>query len=523
MGTLAAAAAVVAAAQAQAQTTAQPAVTPSDTFDVNEYIVRGNSVLQPIDIEKAVYPYAGPGRSLHDVEAARDALQKTYQDKGYQSVVVELPSQRVTNGVIYLQVVETKVGRVRIEGATYASPQLIRDAVPALTEGTVPDFTRAQAQLADLNKTADRQVVPLLRPGVMPQTVDVDLKVDDHRPLHGSLELNNDRSPDTAPLRTVASLSYSNVWQLGHVLSGSFLIAPQRPRDAQVYSLSYLAPLERSHWSLLATAFHSNSNVASLGGTNVLGKGTAFGLSAVYALPSSDTYSQSASVGVDYRHFDERDTFAGFTTTAPLTYAPLTLSYNGQLNRRTSVTTIGASLVTNLRGIGSNANEFDNKRYNATSDFLYGKLDFTHLQTLAHDMQVNARVDAQFANSPLVSSEQFAAGGMNTVRGYLQAEETGDNGVIASLEWRSPSIARYLGSGVNEWRFHAFVDAAHLWLLSPLPEQTASFNLLSVGIGSRIKLLRYAAADVEMAFPLKAGVNTRAYNPRFDFYLRASF
>lgn len=97
---------------ADAAPAAQPASNAPRTFDLNEFIVRGNTKLQSIDIEKAVYPFEGPGKTIDDVNAARDALQKTYQDKGYQSVVVELPQQQVKDGVIVLQVVEAKVGRL---------------------------------------------------------------------------------------------------------------------------------------------------------------------------------------------------------------------------------------------------------------------------------------------------------------------------------------------------------------------------------------------------------------------------
>jgi hemolysin activation/secretion protein len=176
-----------------------------------------------------------------------------------------------------------------------------------------------------------------------------------------------------------------------------------------------------------------------------------------------------------------------------------------------------------VRGLGSDADDFDNKRFNATSDFVYGKFDVNHTQDFDHDVQLNAHVTAQLANSPLVSSEQFAAGGINTVRGYLEAEDTADSGVIGSLELRSPSLAKYVSNGVDELRFHAFVDAAHLWLLSPLPEQISSFNLLSVGLGSRVQFMKYASAALEMGFPLKAGAFTKQYSPRFDFYVRAGF
>nr|WKF56250.1 Outer membrane protein assembly factor BamA [Paraburkholderia busanensis] len=516
-----------ASAHAEDVPAAPRAQSAPQTFDLNEFIVRGNTTLPSLEIEKAVYPFEGPGKTLADVNAARDALQKVYQDRGYQSVVVELPQQQVKNGVILLQVVEAKVGRLRVEGAQYNSPQNIRDAVPALAEGTVPDFGVAQQQLTDLNRGADRQVIPVLKPGALPQTVDVDLKVDDHSPLHGALELNNDNSPGTSSLRTSATLSYSNLWQLGHVVSGTYVIAPQHPNDARVYSFSYLAPLRDSHWSLLATVVHSDSNVASVGGTNVLGKGTTYGFTALYALPASDTYAQSVSIEIDRKHYDENVSLPGQTSYAPLTYVPVTLGYTSSLNLKNSQTAFSVSLTTNIRGIGSDAGAWDNKRYNATADFLYAKFDVNHTQRFANDVQANAHVSAQLANSPLVSSEQFAAGGMNSVRGYMQAEDTADSGVIGSLELRSPSVAKYLGaaggSRINEWRFHAFVDAAHLWLLSPLPEQTASFNLLSVGVGTRLQMFKYLSADFEAGWPLKSGVYTKQYSPRFDFYVRASF
>jgi hemolysin activation/secretion protein len=76
-----------------------------------EYIVRGNTVLDARSIERAVSPFLGPGRSLKDIEAARDALLEAYQAKGYQSVYVDLPEQQVTQGLVFLQVSETRVGR----------------------------------------------------------------------------------------------------------------------------------------------------------------------------------------------------------------------------------------------------------------------------------------------------------------------------------------------------------------------------------------------------------------------------
>ena len=69
---------------------------------------------------------------------------------------VDLPEQQVADGIVFLQVSETKVGRVRVVGAKHYSPLTIRDEVPALQEGEVPNFNRAQAELTNLNRGASR-------------------------------------------------------------------------------------------------------------------------------------------------------------------------------------------------------------------------------------------------------------------------------------------------------------------------------------------------------------------------------
>ncbi len=211
---------------------------PQRKVNINEYVVRGNTTLDIRTIEKTVTPFLGPDRTLKDIEDARAALLAVYQAKGYQSVYVDLPEQQVTGGVVILQVNETRVGRVRVTGAEYTSPRLVREGVPALQEGKVPDFTQAQTELSTLNR-ADRQVIPVVRPGAVPGTMDVDLKVDDKSPVHASIGLNNDRSAETRPLRMTASVSHDNLWQLGHRASLSFFGAPQDFSQARVWSGAY--------------------------------------------------------------------------------------------------------------------------------------------------------------------------------------------------------------------------------------------------------------------------------------------
>ncbi|MEA1157606.1 ShlB/FhaC/HecB family hemolysin secretion/activation protein, partial [Klebsiella pneumoniae] len=72
-----------------------------------------------------------------------------------------------------------------------------------------------------------------------PGTMDVDLQVEDKNPWHASIGLNNDYSADTRHLRSVVSLGYDNLWQLGHAISLTYFTAPQDQDNAKVWSGSY--------------------------------------------------------------------------------------------------------------------------------------------------------------------------------------------------------------------------------------------------------------------------------------------
>ncbi len=520
------------AAPVSAEEGAQPAASadaPARRVDVNEYVVRGNTVLEARDIEEAVYPFLGPQRSLADIEGARDALQQRYQGKGYQSVFVELPEQQVEGGVVYLQVSETKVGRVRVVGARHYSPVAILDDVPALEEGKVPDFAKVLGELAAINRNPGRQVVPLVREGQRPGTMDVDLQVEDKNPWQASVGLNNDYSADTEKLRSVVSLGYNNLFQRGHSASLTYFTAPEDRDNAEVWSGSYAAPLDE-RWTLQFSGYQSDSDVATIGGSNVLGKGHSYGVSLVYGLPPEGPWAHSLSVGVDFKDFEESLQFGGAEDKVPLKYAPITLGYNGYRYTEASQLGLGLALVAGTReflGYGSDAEAFDYKRYRANPSFAVFKGDATYTFGFGGDWQSATKLGFQLASGPLVSNEQFSAGGATSVRGYLAAERTGDDGWLFSQELRTPSLAAFLGKGlagyVEDWRFYAFAEGAQLSLQDPLPDQDDSYSLASVGLGTRATLREWLSGSLDWGYPLKDGPNTEKRDPRVHFSVQANF
>ena len=178
----------------------------------------------------------------------------------------------------------------------------------------------------------------------MPGTMDVDLKVEDKSPWHASVGLNNDYSADTKKLRSTASIGYDNLWQLGHSVSLTFFTAPQQTDNAKVWSGSYSMPLS-NRWSLQFSGYKSDSNVATIGGTNVLGKGHSFGVSATYSMEPQGEWYNSLTMGIDYKKFDETTRFGNNEELIPLKYLPFTFSYNGYRYSESSQSSVGLSIV----------------------------------------------------------------------------------------------------------------------------------------------------------------------------------
>jgi len=495
-------------------------------FDIQEYQARGNGhLLTQIEFEKAVYPYIGPYRTGDDVEQARAALEKAYHDKGYAFVSVEIPQQKPDTGVIVLQVDKNEVGRLRVHGSRYYSLDEIKNEAPSLSEGTVPNFSQVNHDLAVLNELPDRQVTPAVRPGVVPGTTDIDLNVKDTMPMHGSLELNNRYSADTTPLRVNGSVSYDNLWQLGHSIGASFQLAPEDVSQVKVFSGYYLGHVPDVTWlSLMVQGTDQNSDVNTLGGIGVAGKGQTIGGRAIITLPAKTNFYHSISLGFDYKHNTQDLLAAGTDSLTPITYYPISAAYSATwLKKNEGETDLNASVTANLRSISSSEEIFTLNRYGASGNFIYVRGDLSHTHELPEGMQIFAKIQGQAASGPLISNEQFSAGGLGTVRGYLESEALGDNGFISSLEMRSPSLSGLIGPAIDEWRFYVFSEWGIVGIDQPLVGQQSTDTLASVGAGSRIKTLDHLNASLDVAVPLDQGPNTNAYATRLTFRLWADF
>lgn len=492
-------------------------------FDILHFIVDGNSVLPPTAIEAAIYPNMGPAKTIDDVEAARKALEAAYHAAGYQTVFVDIPEQEVQGGVVRLVAREGRIEQMKITGSRYFSLGRIRATVPELAEGRVPQMERLERQLTALGTASpDREVTPILRAGSTPGTVAAELKVKDRLPLHGGIELNTRSAVNTSATRLIGSLRYDNLWQRFHSASLQYQVAPQA-MDVEVWAGTYVLPLGASPWRIAfyGIGIDSETPVAAAGALSVVGTGNIFGLRGVRLLPMVGAWSQTLSLGVDYKDFGQSIVLVGADTQdSPITYLPFTARYEGSYRHADdSRTSAGIEANASFRGFGNDQQAFENRRFLARSNYLYVVGDVEHVQTLPRGFRLRGRFAGQLADSPLISNEQYALGGALTVRGYHETEVLGDDGLSLLVELHGP-----IWTPLDAVALHALVfgDAGAAFVKDPLPDTQASYSLASAGFGFRLDGAPLSA-QLDWAWALLTADAVEAGDPRLHLQVNYAF
>ncbi|MES2579524.1 MAG: ShlB/FhaC/HecB family hemolysin secretion/activation protein [Pseudomonadota bacterium] len=496
----------------------------SPAFNVFEIKVDGNTVLEIGKIEEAVYPFLGEAKTIEDVEKARGALEKTYQDAGYLTVSVSIPQQEVDAGIVKLQVTEGKVERLRVTDSQYTSLAEVKSRVAEFNEGKVPHFPTAQQQLGTVNRGQNRQVTPILRAGQSPGKVEVDLKVQDKLPLHGSLELNDRYSQNTTETRLNGSLRYENLWQKDHSIGLSFQLSPEDLNEVKVLSGTYVIPRLNGDY-FAAYGVLSDSDISAVGDVSVVGKGTIVGARYIHPLPLVDNYYHSLTLGADYKDFKESVILIGADSfQTPISYSAFSLGYDGTLQTQASQTQMNLTLNFAPRGLGNNADEFRAKRSFAEANYAYLRADIKHTHKLPLSWAVQARLAGQLSYDKLISAEQFTIGGVDSVRGYVESQSLGDSGIFTSLELRTPPLIKWINSDfvkdyAKEFYAFSFIDAGHVKTLDALPGQDASSNLMSLGVGVKFKSYKGVFTNLDYAHALRDAGDVEKGDERIHFRL----
>ena len=200
-------------------------------FEVERYHITGNTVLAPQTFSEVLTNIDGAfgtNVSFDGIRTVLSELQNAYRERGYITVALGLPQQKLTNATVNIQVTEGRLAAINVTGNRYFSSNNVMRALPSLHTNLIIINPVFQAELNRANANQDRQIYPEIGPGPDPGTTALSLRVKDQLPLHGKIELNNESSPDTPDLRINSSAVYNNLWQMDHTLGVQYSFSPQQ-------------------------------------------------------------------------------------------------------------------------------------------------------------------------------------------------------------------------------------------------------------------------------------------------------
>lgn len=522
-------------------------------FDMFEIRVLGNTRLPQRDIESLLYPFLGEQKTLQDVEAARKALETLYHNRGYGTVYVDIPEQTVDGGIIRLAVTEARLEHVHVSGARYFSNRQIRAALPEATPGTTPSLPVLQQQVNDLNQqTSDRQVVPVLKAGSVPGTVDLSLKVDDHLPLHATLDVNDQYTADTTPLRAALGLSYNNLFGRLDTVAVQYQYSPQNLQQVKVWLGSYTTHVFDDVTRLSLIYVDSRSGVATLGSgdtrINVLGKGKTGSVRLIHPLAGLQSSLGSITFSADYKNslqnicnnttdigecpFEQlpaassQNGNASTSSSAHLDYTPInyinfSLGYSGGWRGDKLQGTFSLSGNFGIRGLRNNPDDFENKRFLANSNYIIFRSDGMLMNRLPADFNVTLKYSAQYAFDPVIQNEQLSLTGIDGSRSYLESEILVDRGIRSTLQFGTPQWKWFKSSLMTD--AFVFYDYATGQIAQPLQYEAASHSVSAAGIGFNFILFDHFNGNLFWSRALRDGVQTRRGDSRYQFDVSTSW
>jgi hemolysin activation/secretion protein len=272
-----------------------------------------------------------------------------------------------------------------------------------------------------------------------------------------------------------------------------------------------------------------------VGTLSVVGNGSILGARLNESLLAEPTRVAALSFGVDFKDFQQNITLPdGTPAKTPVRYLIWSLQYNDfhHGERWDTQWTLGGNW--GIRGLMNEESQFAYARSEAHAGFAYLRSSAMFSRRLPHEWKVSLRLAGQYSEQPLVNNEQFALGGVDTVRGYLDAASLDDVGAAASFELHLPQK--------SWWHLlaepYVFFDRGFGLIQQPLNDQVkrglVRANLEGWGAGLRMKGMSGLELNFDLSTPLLDGTDlvgpaghqvprTRRGDTRIDFNIRYAY
>lgn len=474
----------------------------------------------PLDVLDAIAaPYLNRDMPLSEVFALAEAVTAEYRRRGLVLSRAVVGPQRIEGGVLTLQVIEGRIGAVRIEGDAGGYAAFLRRYAAPLD---APGPARADAITQTLLRARDLQgaeVQAVLTPAADQfGAADLTLAVE-RRPIEGYAAIDNRGSRWLGPVQIFGALSFNDALGGGERITLTGVSAPVH-KELGFLSLTYEQPVGSSGLRLSAFGSYTETRPGdALRALGLSGKSTTWGVAARQPLVrtrESSLYarlvftardSESANFVIDPIFRDRIRTVQGEV------FGNYAGAWGGVVTVRLSVTQGLDLFDATLR------DDRAKSRATGSGRFTRGNFELGLVQRIAGDLHVQVSGIGQYTRDSLLAAEEFGIGAENYGRAYDPSEITGDIGVAGRIEAFYAHRPRF-----GLLQPFAYYEAGRVQQNDPLPGEPGRSSLESAGIGLRIGLNEGVNVSMEIARPFGRDVAAEGdRDARGFFSVSASF
>ncbi|MDE2564100.1 MAG: ShlB/FhaC/HecB family hemolysin secretion/activation protein [Sphingomonadales bacterium] len=491
------------------------------TVTINSVDFHGLKEVSAEELAPAWQPFAGKPQPVSVICEIRDAAATILREKGYLAAV-EVPTQRIENGYVRLEVLYARVTAIRARGETRGAEAKLEDYLGRLTQDEVFNRYRAERYLLLARDLPGYNVQLTLKPaGTGPGDLVGEVTVL-RRPYVLDFTVQNLAAEATGRWGGQLRAQVFGLTGMGDVTSLSYYATSDfREQHIVQASHEFRPGSEGLAIGGQFTYAWTRPDIGATGGAALDARTLFASLYARYPVRRSQGENLWVAGGFDLANQDVG--FIGPLTRdklrvlwAKLDFDAIDLRHraprwrvSGTVELRQGLDALGATRT--CVGLGCPVGAIPTSRFDGSPGASViqaeGDLEVSPGAGIAFALQPRA----QYAFKPLLSFEEFAAGNYTLGRGYDPGTLTGDSGLGAAFEVRGPRFDLRKGSDAMVQPY-AFFDAAWVWNKGTSGAQ----RLTSAGAGLRSAWSDRFRLDANIAVPLEAtGLQTRRPPVRF--------
>lgn len=248
----------VAARRAKAAKDAADAGLPAQDvpFLINKIEIAGNSVVPTEELRSIVSSHEGKQLKLSDAKQIALSITQHYRAKGYITCRAYIPPQKLSDGVLKIQVLEGKLGRLKVQGNRFFKNDNIKRYLNKI-KGKVLRYEELQKELTRANLHPDRDVKAVIVPGKAVGTSDLVLDVSDRQSFHFGGEINNFGTKLTGRERYSFHARHTNLTGIDDILA----IRTQFGEEVLALGAQYAVPVGAYDTQIGATFNYTDVSV----------------------------------------------------------------------------------------------------------------------------------------------------------------------------------------------------------------------------------------------------------------------